>query len=103
MSINKITDKNAKRMLEEKNAVIIDVRTLEEYKECHIKGCKLIALKDIYNTDELPTDKDTNIIAYCKSGIRSHSFLAMLLEMGYKNLYNLGGIKDWNYDIVKGD
>lgn len=82
---------------EEENVVIIDVRTVEEYKEGHIAGSINLPLDIISNID---VSKDKKIIVYCRSGRRSNLAAVELIGLGYKNVYDMGGIIDWPYDLV---
>ncbi|MDR0570982.1 MAG: rhodanese-like domain-containing protein [Clostridiales Family XIII bacterium] len=80
-------------------AVIIDVRTEEEYNELRIKGSIHIPVDEI--EDRLPVeipDLQTELIFYCEKGVRSQTALEKAQELGYMNVYNLGGIGDWPYE-----
>ena len=46
-------------------------------------------------------DKEATIFVYCRSGNRSATAANILIEQGYKNVYNLGGISNWPYEVVK--
>ena len=87
----------------EKGIILLDVRTLEEYEESHIPNSILMPVDSIEK--EAPaklTDKNANIFVYCRSGRRSTTASEALAEMGYSNVYNLGGIIDWPYEIKSG-
>ncbi|MBT3320358.1 MAG: rhodanese-like domain-containing protein [Clostridia bacterium] len=89
-------------MSADKNAVLIDVREKDEYRYGHIAGSANIPVGGITQSkSKLPSDKETAIIAYCLSGMRSRTACKMLGDLGYINLYNLGGINSWPYGIVK--
>ena len=78
-------------------AVLIDVRTSDEYNREHIPNAVNIPLDTI---DSIGYDKDTTIIVYCQSGMRSLEAVKKLVDMGYTNLYNLdGGILNWGGDL----
>jgi Rhodanese-related sulfurtransferase len=96
-SINKINYTNAVKLLET-NAIIIDVRTNEEYKNGHIENSINIPLGEIENID---FGKNENIILYCESGNRSNQASEILLELGYKKIYDLGSKNNWNEELVK--
>jgi rhodanese-related sulfurtransferase len=51
--------------------------------------------------EELLTDKDQLILVYCRSGNRSKVASNDLVELGYTNVKEFGGIKDWPYEIEK--
>lgn len=101
-SFSNITPEEAKkRMDSEKDIILLDVRTKEEYETGHIKGSMLIPV-DILRVEAEKNlkDKDSSIFIYCRSGNRSVTAANILVELGYKNVYNLGGIKDWPYEVV---
>ena len=77
------------------NGVVIDVRTKSEYDEGHIKDCIFIPHDEIKDKiEQHVSDKNTPINVYCKGGGRAGKAKAALLEMGYKNVANLGGYSD---------
>ena len=78
--------------------VIIDVRTEDEYNGGHIKNAINIP---VANISEIEVSKDKKIIVYCRSGSRSTTAAGELQKLGYKSIYNMGGVLDWNYDLVK--
>lgn len=84
--------------------VIVDVRTPEEYGETHIGNAINIPLESIgrEKPEQLP-DVEAEIMVYCRSGVRSKKAAQKLLEMGYKNIEDIGGIIDWPYETVAGD
>ena len=80
----------------DKGAMVIDVRTADEYNTGHIKGAINLPL-DIINT--ITYDKEENLIIYCASGKRSLEAVNTLVNMGYTHLYNLdGGMLNWGGD-----
>jgi len=84
--------------------VILDVRTEQEFQEEHIAGAILIPYSEIRGPveDKLP-DKNAVILVYCQSGRRSAIAAQTLANMGYRNVYNFGGIIDWPFETVRGD
>lgn len=81
-------------------ALIIDVRSTEDYAKKHIAGSIHIEVSQVES--ELPSlcpDRDREVIFYCKSGVRSQTALETAQALGYQNCYNLGGIDDWNYEF----
>ena len=73
-------------------AVLMDVRTPQEYREGHIPGSKNIPLQTIDKVTSIAENKDTALFVYCYSGARSRQAMAMLQHMGYTNVQNIGGI-----------
>lgn len=102
-SYTQITAAEAKAMMDEqKDCVILDVRTQAEYDEGHIEEAVLIPDTEINDRaeSELP-DKETVILLYCRSGRRSKLAAQALADMGYTNVYEFGGIIDWPYEVVR--
>ena len=83
-------------MEEEKNYIILDVRTVAEFDEKHIPGAINIPNETI-GTDPIPAlpDKDQLILVYCRSGNRSKQASEKLVKLGYTNIVEFGGIIDW--------
>ena len=73
-------------------AVLLDVRTPEEYRSGHIPGSKNIPLQTIDRVGAVAENKDTALYVYCQSGARSRQAAGMLKQMGYTNVNNIGGI-----------
>lgn len=69
------------------DAIIIDVRTPEEYKEKHIEGAINIPIYEIENIKTEIINKDVVILVYCKSGTRSKMAKEILIQSGYNNVY----------------
>ena len=98
-----ITAEQAKTIMDtEKDYVIIDARTEEEFAEGHIENAILLPEYEIAERaeKELP-DKDTLILVYCRSGRRSKIASEELTQLGYTNVKEFGGIIDWPYEVVK--
>lgn len=98
----KITGEEAKKLMDENtDEIILDVRTAEEYKESHIEGAVLIPDNELAKRaeKELP-NKDALILVYCRSGRRSAASAMELVDMGYTNVYDFGGIIDYPYDTI---
>ena len=92
-----ITQDEALALMEsESDYIILDVRTPEEFDEAHIVGAINVPLADIGETApaELP-DKDQLILVYCRSGNRSKQASDKLVDLGYTNIVEFGGINDW--------
>ena len=102
-SYEQITPQEAKTIIDtEKDYVIIDARTTEEFAEGHIEGAILIPEYEIANRaeKELP-NKDVLILVYCRSGRRSKIASEELVKLGYTNVKEFGGIIDWPYGVVR--
>ncbi|MGG7177780.1 rhodanese-like domain-containing protein [Clostridium paraputrificum] len=102
MEIKSMSQREAKKVLDKGEAILLDVRTKEEYEEVHIKNSKLIPLRELEDMleTELP-DKEKIILVYCRSGHRSHVAAEILNDFGYKDVYNIGGIQSWPFEVIK--
>jgi len=92
------------QMKSDENAVILDVRTLEEVEDGYIANSTNI---DIYLgqgfIDEVEKlDKDKNYYVYCRSGNRSGQACAIMNSLGFENTFNLeGGFMNWEGEVVE--
>ena len=73
-------------------AVLLDVRTPQEYREGHIPGSKNVPLQQLDKVGVVADNMDIPMFVYCYSGARSRQAVAMLQHMGYRNVQNIGGI-----------
>jgi len=97
ISYRQITmDEAVAMMKEEKNYIILDVRTVAEFDERHIPGAINVPNETI-GTDTIPElpDKGQLILVYCRSGNRSKQASEKLVKLGYTNIVEFGGIIDW--------
>ena len=78
------------------NAIILDVRTQDEYEKKHIPNALLVPIDDLKAGDfsKLP-DKDATILVYCWTGRRAEDAAKILADKGYKNVSDFGGLVDW--------
>lgn len=74
------------------SAVLLDVRTPDEYRQGHIPGSKNVPLHSISKVVGMIDNKSTPIFVHCLSGARSRQAAAILKQMGYTNVKNIGGI-----------
>ena len=95
-----ITAEEAKQIMDsEEGYIILDVRTQEEYDQVHIPGAIVISHEEIEKkAEEVLTDKGQLILVYCRSGRRSKIAAETLVELGYTNIKEFGGIIDWPYE-----
>ena len=95
-----ITQEEAKKLMDtEKDYIILDVRTQEEFDEKHIPGAVLIPHTEIeaQAAEKLP-NKDQLILVYCRSGNRSKTASEALEKLGYTRIREFGGINTWPYE-----
>ena len=101
-SYKQISQEQAKEMMaKEDGHVVVDVRRQDEYDAGHIPGAILIPNESIgtEQPERLP-DLNQIILIYCRSGNRSKQAAQKLFDMGYRNIYEFGGIIDWTGEIV---
>lgn len=98
---HKIDAEQAKGMIDEGGVTIVDVRTEEEYNTAHIPDSILVPNETIGDADPaaLP-DKDAVLLVHCRTGVRSKQASDKLIQLGYTNVYDFGGIADWPYETV---
>lgn len=98
-----ISAEEAKKLMDsQKDYILLDVRTQAEYDEGHIPGAVLLPHDQIADkAAELLKNKDQLILVYCRSGNRSKVASQALSDLGYTQVREMGGIKDWPYDIEK--
>lgn len=87
----------AEAVSNDSTAVIIDVRTAEEYAEGHIEGSINIDIKQgsYFDNEVKSFDKNKTYYIYCRSGRRSHMAAAKIQAAGFKAVDMEGGINAW--------
>jgi len=104
--IQNVTVEEAKKMVEQEDVFVLDVRTPSEFNSSHIEGATLIPVTNAFGSslsqndllearvDEVPKNK--KILVYCKSGHRGASASKILVNAGYSQVYNMeGGFNAW--------
>ena len=82
------------------DAILLDVRTQEEYDQGHIPGAVCLPNEDILPDLPIPFGKDAEILVYCRSGRRSAEAAEKLAAMGCTNVADFGGIQNWPYETT---
>ena len=103
--VNSLSYEEFKDMIsKEKDALLIDVRTLQEFKQVRIPNSKLIDFHSSDFRDEITKlDKSKTYLIYCKSGHRSYHACREFKQLGFQKVFNLdGGIISWKGDVLKG-
>ncbi len=98
--IQEISVHKARKMIEAKKGgsefVILDLRTSQEYKEEHIENSQNIDFfSENFRNNLNKLDKDTTYIIHCRSGKRAGKTAPIMKELGFKKVYNMGGILQW--------
>ena len=102
-SYQQITQDVAKEMMDAGDVVILDVREQYEYDAGHITGAVLLPVGSITEDAAAAVidDLETVVLVYCRSGNRSKTASQALVDIGYTNVYEFGGINTWPYEIEK--
>ncbi|MBP3634186.1 MAG: rhodanese-like domain-containing protein [Oscillospiraceae bacterium] len=82
-------------------AVLVDVRTPQEYREGHIPGSKNVPLRAIDKMTDIVENRAAVLYVYCYSGARSRQAVSRLQHMGYSNVNNIGGIADYHGKVER--
>ena len=82
-------------------AVLLDVRTPDEYRQGYIPGSKNVPLQSISKVADMIDNKSTPIFVHCLSGARSSRATAVLKQMGYTNVKNIGGISAYTGKVER--
>jgi rhodanese-related sulfurtransferase len=85
------------RMASSKDKIVLDVRTNDEYNQGHLENAVMI---DYYKPDFkqrlAKLDKAKPVFVYCAAGARSEGAAQALLDLGFKQVYDLqGGMNAW--------
>lgn len=96
-----------RRLASEKGIVLLDVRTPGEYETQKIPGSILIPVEPVdmitAGVQTAIPNKNTPVFIYCRSGRRSVDAAKILVKLGYRNVYDLGGISSWPYETIGAD
>lgn len=82
-------------------AVLLDVRTPQEYREGRVPGSRNIPLQEIRKVKDAVPDLSTPLFVYCLSGGRSSQAASALKQMGYQSVTNIGGIGQYRGKVEK--
>ena len=89
-------DEGVKEAKSANGAVLLDVRTREEYAQGHVPGSVNLPLDEL---DTIGYAKSTPLFVYCRSGARSGRGVEFLKKAGYEQAVNIGGIMDYHGEI----
>lgn len=101
ITFKQITQEEAKSMMESMDVVILDVREQYEFDDGHILDAVLLPVGTISAetaAEVIPTT-DSVVLVYCRSGNRSKTASQQLVELGYTQVYEFGGINTWPYEV----
>ncbi len=103
-NIKNVNGEEAYKLINDnKELVILDVRTKEEYEDGHIPGAKLFPVQLLpMKLGELDEYKEKPILVYCASGGRSPRAVDFLNNNEFENIYHLSrGISSWRYNVTR--
>ena len=102
-SYKRISQEEAKEMMDAGDVIVLDVREQYEYDGGHIPGAVLLPLGKIREETaaEVIPEKEDTVLVYCRSGNRSKQAAKALAELGYTGIYEFGGITTWPYDVTE--
>lgn len=91
-------------MMISNEVVVLDVRTPEEYAERHIVNARLLTLDTIGEATaaRVAPNKEAPVLVYCRTGVRSAEAARKLEALGYREIYDFGGIMGWPYTTIDG-
>ena len=95
--VHKINAETAKEMMQDDTVLVLDVRTAEEYEQGHIPRAILLPMDRIEKIGDVAQINDT-ILVYCRSGNRSAQAAQYLVDAGYTQVYDFGGILACPYE-----
>ena len=102
-----ITPAEALTMMQtDPSVIMLDVRRQEEYDKKHIPNAVLLPIEKINAGQDIETtlpDKNRPILVYCQTGRRAENAASKLAKMGYKHVYEFGGLVEWNGPLVGED
>ena len=94
-------EEGLERWRETPDAVLLDVRTPEEYRDGHVEGSLNLPLHELKKIETLIPDKTSPVYVYCLSGARSKRSAALMGHMGYTDVTDMGGLLGQNVELVK--
>ena len=96
-----ISQKEAKDMMDTQDVIVLDVREQYEFDAGHIPGAVLLPVGTITKATAAAVipKLDSVVLVYCRSGNRSKTASKALVDLGYTNVYEFGGINTWPYEV----
>lgn len=97
-----VTPAQAQKMIDKGGYLVLDVRTMKEYRDGHLVNAVLIDwYKKDFMDNVLKLNKDKPVIVYCARGRRSVWAMNKMTENGFKEVYNvLGGFERWSKESL---
>ena len=99
---SRLTFEEAHRFLQlHPEAILLDVREEEEYITGHARDAELLPVDelDAESASLMIGSKETPVLVYCRTGRRSREAAQKLEELGYTEVYDMGGLVGWPYGL----
>lgn len=94
-----ISAEEMKHLMTLDSVQLIDVRSLEEFREGHLQGSQNLIYDDEFSNKIKQLDKSKPVAVYCRTGRRSEDCSRILKEAGFKKIYQLkGGLSQWEFE-----
>jgi phage shock protein E len=77
-------------------AMLLDVRTAEEFRAGHLDGALNVPVQQLMQRIAELGDRSRTIVVYCRSGNRSALAAELLRTQGYQHVYDLGAMLNWS-------
>ena len=100
--VSRLTFEEAHRFLEaHREAVLLDVREEPEYITGHARDAQLLPVDELTaeTADLVVGPKETPVLVYCRTGRRSREAAQKLEDLGYTEVYDMGGLVGWPYGL----
>lgn len=96
-----ISQEEAKNMMDTQEVIVLDVREQSEFDAGHIPEAVLLPVGTITEATVAVVipEKDSVVLVYCRSGNRSKTASQALVDLGYTNIFEFGGINTWSYEV----
>ena len=96
-----ISQEEAKKMMDSRDVIVLDVREQSEFDAGHIPEAVLLPVGSITESTAAAVipELDLEVLVYCRSGNRSKTASQALVDLGYTNIYEFGGINTWPYEV----
>ena len=96
-----ISQEEAKNMMDTQEVMVLDVREQSEFDAGHIPEAVLLPVGTITEATAAAVipEKDSVVLVYCRSGNRSKTASQSLVDLGYTNVFEFGGINTWSYEV----
>lgn len=96
-----ISQEEAKNMMDTQEVIVLDVREQSEFDAGHIPEAVLLPVGTITEATAAAVipEKDSVVLVYCRSGNRSKTASQALVDLGYTNVFEFGGINTWSYEV----